>query len=169
MSEFTNKGLIVGNVYHSDGQRAANYYVRLMHIDAENGLRLAIEGKNGGNTEKETRTDSNGKYFIPFLWNASDLAEGTTTATVVSFDDMKNPSPDSGSAVISMQTLTDIITPVIGQVIPDFGSLEGLGDFTQDFILSYRKAAVYPFFKALNYISTANLLLVGAADIWLNP
>jgi hypothetical protein len=157
-----NKGIVVGQVFSSAGRPAARVRVRIRRIEHSMGP-MYFKG-NGEYSVAEALTDSNGKFAIPFLWEASDIAhnhqgfQNGFTITVVAFDDGTGPVL-TAKAVIRGQLHMDIsslkfstpgaskrdlnaFSPGLASIVKTFlkGRFWNTGLFTTSFWLMYGRA-----------------------------
>ncbi|RYZ78988.1 MAG: hypothetical protein EOP04_28605 [Proteobacteria bacterium] len=106
-----NKGIVVGNVFLPTGRPAAKVWVRMRRIEHSMGP-MFFKGA-GEYGVAEAQTDARGKFVIPFLWEASDIAhnhqgfQNGFTITVVAFEDGTGPIL-TAKAVIPGQLHMDI-------------------------------------------------------------
>jgi hypothetical protein len=164
-----NRGLVRGLVFYADGKRASNIYIKIKRVDGDLG-RIRIKGAPPYG-DAETRTDSNGKFVIPFLWEGSDFTEGLViTISLVAFNIIITSSNSdattaSGSLEVRGYLFKDIKN-LLRSSSPLLSNVD-LQAYAPDLQYAIKRLLSGRFWNSA-LISTESWVMLGAGALYLN-
>lgn len=167
-------GLIVGYLQMPKGVKfEGDGEVKLRAIYGDTG-QIGFIGEQGKG-QARTETDGNGKFALPFAWDASGFAAGTMNITVHLFCSTEKVTKVGrvtttyvlGTAAVKTRGyLFPNIAGRMGVAFPDLQSNAGLASFAKDLLEASRKIKAVPV-PNMGWTSAEGWLILGGTLVQL--